>query len=172
MEGQTHEFLRILQNSRQKRTSWKSSNSQTREDSNSQKTGRAVSPLPPQPTPIPKPSTVFMVCSISNSQLGCLSGCAPSQLLHTCSLAGYEKLGKSPLFHSNKWKHQCYQHFSRTKSRMEKVLGGRLIMSQLKWGQPVLFQEMSVQFYTFLFLLCSDVQVLTLSVCWGSETKP
>jgi len=35
-----------------------------------------------------------MVWNISTGQLGCLSGCAPSQLLHTCSLAEYEKLEK------------------------------------------------------------------------------
>ena len=35
-----------------------------------------------------------MVWSISIVQLGYLSVCAPSQLLHTCSLAVYEKLEK------------------------------------------------------------------------------
>jgi len=35
-----------------------------------------------------------MVWNISTGQLGSLAGHAPSQLLHTCSLAGYEKLGK------------------------------------------------------------------------------
>jgi len=33
-----------------------------------------------------------MVWSISTGQLGYLSGCAPSQLLHNCSLAKYGKL--------------------------------------------------------------------------------
>ena len=46
----------------------------------------------PSARPTPKLSTVFMVWSISNGQLGCLPGCAPSQLLHTCSLAEHEKL--------------------------------------------------------------------------------
>jgi len=35
-----------------------------------------------------------MVWSISIGQLGYLSGYAPSQLLHTCSLAKYEQLEK------------------------------------------------------------------------------
>jgi len=35
-----------------------------------------------------------MVWNISIGQLGCLSCCAPSQLLHTCSLAEYDKLEK------------------------------------------------------------------------------
>jgi len=39
-----------------------------------------------------------MVWNISAVQPGYLSGCAPSQLPHTCSLAEYEKLEKSPRF--------------------------------------------------------------------------
>jgi len=35
-----------------------------------------------------------MVWNISIGQLGCLSVCAHSQLLHTCSLAEYGKLEK------------------------------------------------------------------------------
>jgi len=35
-----------------------------------------------------------MIWNISIGQLGCLSGYAPSQLLHICSLAEYEKLEK------------------------------------------------------------------------------
>jgi len=35
-----------------------------------------------------------MVWNISIGQLGYLSGCATSQLLHTCSLAEYGKLKK------------------------------------------------------------------------------
>jgi len=34
------------------------------------------------------------VWNISIGQLGYLSGCVPSQLLHTCSLAEYKKLEK------------------------------------------------------------------------------
>ena len=50
--------------------------------------------LAPQPTPIPKISMTSMVWNISVGQPGCLSGCAPSQLLHTCLLAESEKLEK------------------------------------------------------------------------------
>jgi len=50
--------------------------------------------LSPQPTLIPKLSMMSMVWNISVGQLGYLSGCAPSQLLHICSLAEYEKLEK------------------------------------------------------------------------------
>jgi len=53
---------------------------------------RADSFLPRQPTPFRKLSMTFMVWIISVSQLGDLSGYAPSQHLHTCSLAEYEKL--------------------------------------------------------------------------------
>jgi len=35
-----------------------------------------------------------MIWNISIDQLGYLSGCAPSQLLHACSLAEHEKLQK------------------------------------------------------------------------------
>jgi len=38
-----------------------------------------------------------MAWSISIGQLGCLSGYAPAQLLHTCSLAECEKLEKEAL---------------------------------------------------------------------------
>jgi len=53
----------------------------------------------PRPTPIHKLSVASMVWNISIGQLG-LSGHAPSQLLYTCSLAEYEKLGRSPWCHS------------------------------------------------------------------------
>jgi len=43
-------------------------------------------PLGPWPTPIHKLSLMSMIWSISPGQLGCLSGCAPSQLPHTHSL--------------------------------------------------------------------------------------
>ena len=48
----------------------------------------------PCPTPIHKLSITSMVWNISIDQLGYLPVCAPSQLLHTCSLAEYEKLEK------------------------------------------------------------------------------
>jgi len=41
-----------------------------------------------------EPSMMSTVQIISTDHLGCLSVCAPSQLLHTCSLAEYEKLEK------------------------------------------------------------------------------
>jgi len=43
---------------------------------------------------IHKSSMTSMVWNISTGQLRCVSGCAPSQLLHTCSLAECEKLEK------------------------------------------------------------------------------
>ena len=48
----------------------------------------------PWPVPIHKLSVTSMVWIISIGQLGYLSGCTPSQLLHTCSLAEYKKLEK------------------------------------------------------------------------------
>jgi len=48
----------------------------------------------PQPTRIHKLSRMSMVWNISIGKLGYLSGCAPSQLLHTCSLAEQAKLEK------------------------------------------------------------------------------
>jgi len=47
-----------------------------------------------RPTPIDKLSMVSMVWNVSIGQLGCLSGCAPSQLKHTYSVAEYDRLGK------------------------------------------------------------------------------
>ena len=41
--------------------------------------------LPPQPIPVCIPSVMSTVWNISAGQLGDLPGCAPSQLLHTCS---------------------------------------------------------------------------------------
>ena len=51
----------------------------------------------PWPTPIHKLSMTSVVWNISIGQLGCLSVCAPSQLLRTCSLAEYEKIWKKSL---------------------------------------------------------------------------
>ena len=48
----------------------------------------------PRQTPIRKLSMTSMVWNISTSQLGCLPGCAPSQLLHTCSSAECGRLEK------------------------------------------------------------------------------
>jgi len=67
-------------------------NSQPREDSKLLKKTHNDSFLSPDNL-THKQSITFMVCNVI-SQLGYLSGCAPSQLLHTCSLAAYEKLEK------------------------------------------------------------------------------
>jgi len=48
----------------------------------------------PRLTPIHKPSMTSMVWNISVGRLGPAACCAPSQLLHTCSLAGHGKLEK------------------------------------------------------------------------------
>ena len=65
----------------------------------------------PWPTPFLKLGMTSMAWNISIGQLGYLSGSAPSQLLHPYSWAEYEKLEKSPWFHSNNWKHQSYELF-------------------------------------------------------------
>ena len=41
---------------------------------------------------------------------------------------------KSPWFHGNNWKHQCYQHSSHTRSKTQQLLGRKLTLSQLKPG--------------------------------------
>jgi len=69
------------------------------------------------------------------ASLGYLSGCAPSQLLHTCSLGEYEKVKKVLDFIAATQKHQCYQHSFRTKSKSLQLLRGKLILSQPKPGQ-------------------------------------
>jgi len=58
---------------------------------NSGKTKKPKALCPPANS-IHKLSMTSMVWIISTGQLGCLSGCAAFQLLHTCSLAEYEKL--------------------------------------------------------------------------------
>jgi len=78
-----------------------------------------------QPAPFHKLSRTSMVWSVSLGQLGSVPGCAPSQFLHTWSLAEYGRLEKSPWFHSNDWKHQCYQRSSCTKSKTQQLLGGK-----------------------------------------------
>jgi len=67
------------------------------------------------------------------TSLGWLPGCAPSQVLHICSLAEPEKLEKSPWFYSNSRKHPCYQQPSHTKSKTQQLLRGKLTLSQ---GKP------------------------------------
>jgi len=46
----------------------------------------------PWPSPVHKLGMTSLVWNTSIGQLGFLSGCAPSQLLHTCSLAEYGRL--------------------------------------------------------------------------------
>jgi len=87
--------------------------------------------------PSPKINVTSTVWNISTGQPGCLSGHAPSQVPHTFSLAECEKLVKSPWFHSNSWKHQCYQPSTGTKSQTQHLLRRKLTLSQLKPGhQP------------------------------------
>jgi len=57
-------------------------------------TSRKVRTPARQPTPVPKQRRTSMVWNISIGHLGYLSGCAPSQLLHSCSLPEYKKLKK------------------------------------------------------------------------------
>jgi len=59
------------------------------EKENSQKTRTKIIPAPfiNRPTPVYKLSMMSMVWNISIGRLGYLPGYAPSQLLHTCSLA-------------------------------------------------------------------------------------
>ena len=105
-------------------------------DLDPQKWEEQRAPCPaPQRAPVHKLSTTSMVWNNSIGLLGCLSGCAPCQLLPTCSSAEYEKLEKGSWFHSNNWKHQCYQHFSCSKCRRQQLLRGKLTLSQLKPGQ-------------------------------------
>ena len=52
-------------------------------------------------------------------------------LLHTCSSA---ETGKSPWFHRNDRKYQCFQHCCCTKSKTQQLLGRKLTLSQLKPG--------------------------------------
>jgi len=67
-----------------------------------------------------------MVRSISTGQLGCLSVCAPSQLLHTCLLAEYEKLEKVlDVIATTENISVINQHFYRTKSKPQQLLGGK-----------------------------------------------
>ena len=55
---------------------------------------------------------------------------APTHLL----VSWVWETGKSPRFHSNSWKHQCYQHSSCTKYETQQLLGGKKALSQLQPG--------------------------------------
>jgi len=69
----------------------------------------------PQPTPICKLSLVCILWNISTGQLGSLAGYAPSQHLHTCSLAENEKMKKVLDFLATTENISVYQHSSCTK---------------------------------------------------------
>jgi len=70
------------------------------------------------------------------ASLGWLPDPAPSQLLHTCSLAEYRRLKKKVLdFLATTKNIVYYQHSSRAKSKTQQLLGGKLILSQPKPGQ-------------------------------------
>ena len=134
-EPQTLGFLRILWNSQKSLNLQKSFNSWMRADSNLWKKQEEQIP-PTQPTLIYKLSMTSMVWTISTGQLGLAvwlcSLPAPAQLVISWIWA----TGKSPWFHRNNWKHQCYQHSSHTKSKTQQLLEGKLSPSQLKPGQP------------------------------------
>jgi len=63
------------------------------------------------------------------------AGCLAVLPRSTCSSDEYEKLEKSPSYHGNNGKHQCYQHSSPTKSKIQQLLRGKLTLSQMKPGQ-------------------------------------
>jgi len=119
-----------------------------------------------QPTRTYNLSMPSMVWNISIGQFGCLSGCAPSQLLHSCSLAEYEKPEKSPCFLSNNCKHQCYRRSSRTKSKTQRLLGRKLTLSQPKPGQSLRkeprlgWRQLGLGWWNQLFKSCSFCQSL------------
>ena len=120
------------------------------------------------------------------ASLGWLPGCAPSQLLHTCSLDEYEKLEKSPCFHSNDKNLQCYQHFSPAKSKTQQLLEGKLSLSQLKPGHSStslgsLFQSLTPlsvkkglkgQIYAFFSWNMQPLPTSLLrNACWNSGAQ-
>ena len=82
----------------------------------------------------------------------CLAVLPPSSCT-TCSLAEHGRLDKSPWFLSNNWKHQCYQHSSRTKSKTQQLLRGTLTLSQLKPGHHFMEEEgLLLGFLAFLHI--------------------
>jgi len=100
--------------------SQKSSNSWTKQDLNSQKrVSRA-----PRPTHIHKVSTMSMVWSISTGQLGLAAWlCSLPAPAHPLVSWTWET-GRSPWFPIKNWKHQCYQHS--TKSKTQQLQRGKL----------------------------------------------
>ena len=92
----------------------------------------------PWPTPIHKPSMTSMVWNISIDQLGLAAWLcslpAPAHLL----ISQTQETEETPWFLSSNWKHQYCQHSSLTKSKTQKVLGGKLTPSQPKPGWTVI----------------------------------
>jgi len=74
-----------------------------------------------------------MVWNISTGQLGYLSGYAPSQLLHTCLLAAYEKLEKVLDFIATA-ENISYPRSSCTTPETQQLQGGNVTLSQSKPG--------------------------------------
>ena len=111
-----------------------------------------------------------MVCNISIGHPGYLSGCAPSQLLHTCSLAEYEKLEKSPSFHSNSWKYQCGQHFSHTKSKTQELLRGKSIPAKTRTYITWWHEQMEMHAVNFLHEVLT--RLLPKRLAKGIALKP
>ena len=100
---------------------------------NSQKREEQI-PIP-WPTPIHKLSMTPIVWTVSIGQLGLAARlcCLPAPAHPLISWTW--EAGESLWFHNHNRKHQCYQRFSRTKSKTQQLLGGRLTLSQLKPGQ-------------------------------------
>ena len=106
-----------------------------REDSNSRKREELIAscPTPAKPHAYTEHDTYGMeyfhwpdwlsawLCSLP----------APAHLL----ISWVWEMGKSLWFHSNRWKHQCYQHSSCTKSKTEQLLRRQLTPSRPKPGQ-------------------------------------
>ena len=77
------------------------------------------------------------------ASLGYLSGYAPSQPLPVCSSSEYKKFEKVLDFIATTEKNQCYQHSSRTKSKAQQQLRGKLTLPQPKPGQSPFSREHS-----------------------------
>ena len=90
--------------------------------------------LAPWPTTFYKLSMTSTVWNISIGQLRYLSGYAPSQLAHACSLAECKKPKKVLDFLATT-ENISYQHSSHTTSKTQQLLRRKLTLSQLKTGQ-------------------------------------
>ena len=95
---------------------------------------------------------------------------APARLL----ISSIWETAKSPWFHSNNWKHQCYQHSSCTKSKTQQLLDGKLTLFQLKSGQcwkvpkgwPFLLYKLAWNQAVSKLCLCPSVLLSCLSPRW------